>query len=715
MSIRRWCVGALAVLLFVPPGQAIGAVPEERFVYKYGPDRNFWVGGGDEAEKVTSFSILERRDRPAISADATTLAYECDDAGRNLQQICTLDIDSREETVEFSAEGGELGNPSFAPDGESLVIERSRLTESQFDLYEIELGSADARNITNTEDVDETDPDFMPNGMLVAVAVNRNRWNESELRRIHPGTGAAEILWEYANDDGALADPTVSPNGHDILFMLHEGGESGAWNIYHVNIDDQSPRERLFLEESEEWDPTWWAPWSPSYSQDGRSVIYTGSGGALFEVDAEGKNKRKLRDSAISPDFNQVQKKGELPDSPTDADLLRRYRPFLRYSRGEGFPFISAAAATDTPGNTLRWIGRIPILRRTAAGGGLSLQSLNPTSYPGFPDLPVTEDDSVDFRGTQLELFSASLAWFLRPGTRNVAYGRVVDGGGGGKWLQYWFFAYYNPVTMWRANLGAHEGDWEGISIEVGEDSLPRRATYNQHGSRETCDWWSGVEKRGGQPVVYVARNSHASYFKPGTYETDVDPLTPKDVAAGNGNRGDSRVHVLTSSDHWQSWPGRWGGTAQTYPTLPFADSPRWGPKAGDGSGEVWSEPWTWAAGAKMCPSGRATASASSPRKAGPRPPSLRLRAWRKGEREVLVRYSMPGRAARRLNSLILTVEPANGGGPAIAYEHIPVRAAHGKGVLRTGVPTQGNLRVIGVAVGSDGDMTREVAASIVG
>lgn len=126
---------------------------------------------------------------------------------------------------------------------------------------------------------------------------------------------------------------------------------------------------------------------------------------------------------------------------------------------------------------------------------------------------------------------------------RYCYYGRVVRENG---WvaLQYWFFY---PFNNWRSGffgLNDHEGDWEMITIycytpnEPGtnpdEDCplVPQWVAYSSH------DFWGDdlrrrwddpevekvVDAQGFEhPVIYSGAGSHASYFSPGEYLTELE------------------------------------------------------------------------------------------------------------------------------------------------------------------------------------------------
>jgi hypothetical protein len=114
-------------------------------------------------------------------------------------------------------------------------------------------------------------------------------------------------------------------------------------------------------------------------------------------------------------------------------------------------------------------------------------------------------------------------------------YGRVVRENG---WLvlQYWFFY---PFNNWRSGffgVNDHEADWEMISVYCSQEKdqvQPQWLAYAVHdffGDDLRRHWMDPeVEKVGDHPVVYSGAGSHASYFQPGEYlaETELPFLSP--------------------------------------------------------------------------------------------------------------------------------------------------------------------------------------------
>jgi hypothetical protein len=171
-----------------------------------------------------------------------------------------------------------------------------------------------------------------------------------------------------------------------------------------------------------------------------------------------------------------------------------------------------------------------------------------------------------------------------RQGCADVVYGRAAEDGEGRRWLQYFFFYYYNDKGL--LNVGLHEGDWEMVQLLIDDSGRPEAVTFAQHSRAERAAW-DEVERRGvGRDealVVYCARGSHASLP---CAETRWAPIVPDH----NDGAGPAiRPRLVRIGDHgpgWAIWPGRWGATRrrEAFEGLsPFgpAQQPQWWDPAG--------------------------------------------------------------------------------------------------------------------------------------
>jgi Vacuolar protein sorting-associated protein 62 len=166
-----------------------------------------------------------------------------------------------------------------------------------------------------------------------------------------------------------------------------------------------------------------------------------------------------------------------------------------------------------------------------------------------------------------------------------VAYTRDV-----GDWRQWWLVYEENTQDRGIVRTGRHAGDWELVQVRF-ERGQPVEAVYAQHSGAERCPW-RAVETRGERFVVYLARGSHAAYFRPGV--RDRMWPDPNDEADGRGAVVTPEVEPLGA---WARWPGRWGGARAGW--VPGEESSPRGP-AFQPQGR-WTDPDGWARRARPC------------------------------------------------------------------------------------------------------------------
>ena len=88
-----------------------------------------------------------------------------------------------------------------------------------------------------------------------------------------------------------------------------------------------------------------------------------------------------------------------------------------------------------------------------------------------------------------------------------AVYGRCFQGPS--VILQYWYLYLYNDFK------NNHEGDWEMVTVQLKDDSSPDLIGVSAHSGGLRREWGdTAVQKDGDRPVVYVARGSHAGYFR---------------------------------------------------------------------------------------------------------------------------------------------------------------------------------------------------------
>ena len=334
---------------------------------------------------------------------------------------------------------------------------------------------------------------------------------------------------------------------------------------------------------------------------------------------------------------------------PDDAELLERYKPHLIYDSQESYFADSAAEWTDAPGHLLLRADRKTVLAATSPEEGqpqLSLDFLADKRYASGKGVRRTDLISRP-KKDYLEAYR-----HLHPEQRyrNRVYGRAVDGRAQ-RWLQYWFFYFYNDAPLKWIGYGRHEGDWEMVELRLGDDGTPDLAVYAQHkeaGVRE----WVDVEKNGDTPVVYVARGAHASYFRPGHHWND----------RALGGRPAPELELERLSESWATWPGVWGDT-DAESDLKGQSSPR-----GPCDHAQWSNPDA------LIPKAM-DVSARGPAPAGPPHPE-RITAVREDGKAV-IGYRFPSGRRGVAASLLVTINSPDDHYPPATYT-LPITAGEG-------------------------------------
>lgn len=332
-----------------------------------------------------------------------------------------------------------------------------------------------------------------------------------------------------------------------------------------------------------------------------------------------------------------------------DIALLRRFEPIIRYTRGEQFFPIDVEPYIRFSSLWMRAPGGEPTC--LVPEGELNINKLCDVRTDGFGTVyymkfiePLNITQLATYRIQQglkkkdpMDLFRAgrgrlarvgyfsrfidalfSLSLFARgrvPGDTAAAaglafrqiiqdkreyryYGRVIRQSG---WtiLQYWFFY---PFNNWRSGFyGAndHEADWEMICIYLAESSQgvisPEWVAYASHdfSGDDLRRRWDDpeVEKIDNHPVVYPGAGSHASYFTPGDYLTEIElPFLSPFVNLVNEIRSWWR-RVLRQTRGERDWNEN--SSNITVFRVPFVDYARGdGVSIGPGCDQEWSSPY---------------------------------------------------------------------------------------------------------------------------
>lgn len=267
--------------------------------------------------------------------------------------------------------------------------------------------------------------------------------------------------------------------------------------------------------------------------------------------------------------------------SPLDLALLERYEPVMRFTRGEQFFPMCARAYVAACSLWAQHADRQPVClvdEEKLSLDDLSAQPfdaprtvyflklIDPLNIREMAVARLSEESEPFARGpgrltrvgyvSRLADAGFRLGLLARgrvPGDTAAAavqtyngmmahepiyryHGRVVRQD---NWLvlQYWFLYAYNNWRTRFSGANDHEADWEMVSVYLAErpnsDGIhgldafePEWVAYASHdySGDDLRRRWDDPEVRkiGSHPVVYVGAGSHASYFSPGEYLTEL-------------------------------------------------------------------------------------------------------------------------------------------------------------------------------------------------
>jgi Tol biopolymer transport system component len=155
---------------------------------------------------------------------------------------------------------------AFSPDGRSLLVRRDLDPvhgQDAPDLIAIKVDSGRERNLTNSPDIDEVDPEWSPDGNRIAFTSDRDGDGEIYTMKVD-GSRVRQVTTNTVGDES----PSWSPDGRTLAFMSDRDpvDDTGfAWDIYTMRPDGDR-QTRLTVGGLDDFAPRW--------SPDGRAILF---------------------------------------------------------------------------------------------------------------------------------------------------------------------------------------------------------------------------------------------------------------------------------------------------------------------------------------------------------------------------------------------------------------------------------------------------------
>ena len=165
-----------------------------------------------------------------------------------------------------------------------LAAQKSRIVFAalRFDNYEIYVMDADGANQENLSNhpVDDTDPDWSPDGTKIAFVSDRNDGVYQVY--VMDADGSNQIRLTYG--PRPKRDPDWSPDGGKIAFTVHPNLKDDDWSL-HIDVIDAGGQNRERFEDE---------AMQPSWSPDGGKIAFVSGRDGHSEIYVKGADGQGL-------------------------------------------------------------------------------------------------------------------------------------------------------------------------------------------------------------------------------------------------------------------------------------------------------------------------------------------------------------------------------------------------------------------------------------
>jgi len=529
-----------------------------------------------------------RKHNPAWSPDGTQIAYDCAETTSDDTEIYVANTDGTgvkrltNNTVNDS-------DPTWSPDGTKIAFVSGPSGTSQGAIYSMK--STDGTSVTQlTTSTSDAQPAWGPSNKIAFTrCVFFGGCNQTVF--VMDGNGTNQTQWVASSSSSVspTRDPLWTPDGSFIVFSRQRCQSTGCSSGYQYDLyftsgtgpsTDYGQPVNYFSDTNEiqpAWNPSGGAQ-SDSYAGllfskgNGNNRLAT-LGGTLLDqgyVDSEPATNVGASSWAGLGDY-----------------LIRAFQPILALDESEQWrpldvkAFLGEKDGVGAPAHQLchnDGTGCVPI-----------------ASYDAFLTLigdPQFSDGHIDVQSNTINYQSPNASCITSPvkdcniGSATAIYVQPTLRVGGYSYLDYWWFYRYNDQLFEGLpnDPGAHEGDWEGMTVAPSADLTGVDfVSFAQHKRREnllggtasfgalSCDWdrvsCQVVSTPKGRRVwAFPASGSHATY---GTTCGSLClqsgfPYTEGDHGGeaqwgGNFTTFEETYVQRFRGEPWVNWAGYWG------------------------------------------------------------------------------------------------------------------------------------------------------------
>lgn len=223
---------------------------------------------GERSDEFETMHLL--RTGFAWSPDGSRICFVATAGSSDAIYIINAETGRVRKTLRFPLDG--MFTPTWSPDGEHIVFVGVRYGAS--DLYMTDIEGDTLERLTD-DFFDERDPEWSPDGRLVAFSSDRDSTKEVGFRRTYDiytvdvETREVEPAVATYGNEGS---PTWSPDGTMLIYSSDRGGSP---DLYFADLENGESARATFLIGGAE---------APSWSRDGDRLTFSCYGGAGWDV-----------------------------------------------------------------------------------------------------------------------------------------------------------------------------------------------------------------------------------------------------------------------------------------------------------------------------------------------------------------------------------------------------------------------------------------------
>ncbi len=233
-------------------------------------------GSSDRFESLHSYLSAM-----SFSPDGSTLALITKSSGHDVLFLANVDGKGSDRSISLGFSS--LRSPTFAPDGNSVVLVGCR--QDRNDLYRVDIASGAVTRLTNDR-YDEQDPEFDPSGNKIVFACDRPAVKSSLMvdevqdprtfrygrYNIFEADLSTATVRPLTDDDAECKMPVYAPDGERICYVSNANG------IYNLYVIDSGETRQYPITDALS------GCFSPSWAPDGKSIAFTAFFKGGFDV-----------------------------------------------------------------------------------------------------------------------------------------------------------------------------------------------------------------------------------------------------------------------------------------------------------------------------------------------------------------------------------------------------------------------------------------------